>query len=468
MEEYYIAIPTSLNLEQRLSKFPPNFAFSKDYCYYFIAELIRESFKKNTNENTDINAIINHFIPRSSVLMQKLYRESKRHLDYLYESFHGEGQMLHRRNYEAGRSYSYRLPKYYWGDGQMKIISISDKTLVKKIQKNTNATIHNQVRKNIDFLRGYFNLKLFELDHQSALRDIYADYKSSGNYKKYLSNVLKVVDFKNGYFPFYHRPNTDGRLHTAITTFPKICRKHLKYDNESLAEVDLSASIPFFLSYLLDLTVNSASFSLSTTKPVQDQINNQDILSLYMLVESSVCLSSKEVADFKALVLNNEIYDHFMFKFLNMPGFATDYEKRNGKAFDGDIVDLRKYSKRNFLSMLFAKNSQYEQEQAIFSEEFPTIHKFVKAFKSMKVKRVKTTHMHKRLSYLLFQLESHFMLKIIAREINIKYKRKIPLFTLHDCIVARESDIDTVYKGIQAIFMREIGYAPNLKVSYWK
>jgi len=46
MDEYYIAIPTSLNLERRLSKFPPDFAFSKDYCYYFIAELIRESLKK--------------------------------------------------------------------------------------------------------------------------------------------------------------------------------------------------------------------------------------------------------------------------------------------------------------------------------------------------------------------------------------------------------------------------------------
>ncbi|KFF23191.1 MULTISPECIES: hypothetical protein [Chryseobacterium] len=467
MEEYYIAIPTSLNLEQRLSKFSPDFAFSKDYCYYFLAELIRESFKKNTNENTDINAIINYFIPRASTLMQRLYRRSKQHLDYLYESFHGEGPMLHRMNYEAGRSYSYRLPKYYWGDGQMKIISIREKALVKKIQKNTKVTIHNQVRKKIDFLRGYFDLKLFELDHQSALIDIYVDYKSTGNYKKYLSNVLKVVDFKNGYFPFYHKPNTDGRLHTAITTFPKICRKHLKYDNESLAEVDLSASIPFFLSYLLDLTVNSASLSLSTTKPVQSQINNPAIQSLYMLVKSSVSLSSKEVADFKELVLNDKVYDHFMFKFLNMPGFATDYENRNEKAFDGDIIDLRKYSKGKLLSMLFAKNSQYQQEQAIFSEEFPTIHKFVKAFKSMKVKGVKTTHVHKRLSYLLFQIESYFMLKIIAREINVKHKRKIPLFTLHDCIVARESDIEKVHEEVHAIFMREIGYAPNLKVTYW-
>lgn len=467
MEEYYIAVPKSLNLEQRLSKFRPNFALSKDYCYYFISELIKELLKRHTSENTNINAIINKFIPRSSVLMQRMYRKSKQHIDYLFEDFSGEGRMLHRKNYETGKSYSYQLPEYYWEDGQLEIIKITENTLVKKIKKDNKPPIHNMVEKRLKFTRGYFNLKLFELDHKSAVGDIYADYKNTENYKKYLSNVLKVVDFKNGYFPFYHKPNTDGRLHTAITTFPKVCRRHLKYDNQSLAEIDLSASIPFFLSYVLDLTVNSTSLPFSTNNQLSEQIYNKDILSLYMLVKSSVSLCSKEVAHFKELVLNDKIYDHFIFKFLNAPGFAIDYEKRNGKAFDGDISDLRKYSKGKFLSMLFAKNTQYLQEQAVFCEEFPSIYKFVKAFKKMKVRGAKTTFLHKRLSYLLFQLESHYMLNIIAREINIKYKRKIPFFTLHDCIVAQESNIKIIYEEIHTIFMREIGYAPSLKEKSW-
>jgi len=69
MEEYYIAIPKSLDLEQRNSKFPPGFELSKDYCYYFIAGLIKESLKKHTNENFQINSVINQFIPRSSTIM---------------------------------------------------------------------------------------------------------------------------------------------------------------------------------------------------------------------------------------------------------------------------------------------------------------------------------------------------------------------------------------------------------------
>ncbi|MBO6186574.1 MAG: hypothetical protein J6O88_18110 [Chryseobacterium sp.] len=258
MPEYFIVVPKSLNLEQRLLKFPPNFNYSKDFFYYYIAGIIRESVKKHTNENTEINSVINQFIPRSSVIMQGIFRKSKNHVDYLYEDFFGEGRLLHRKNYEPGQCFSYRLPEYYWGDGELEIIKITENTLVRNIKKNNKPTIHNMVDKRFKFLRGYFNLKLFEIDSQAALKDLYAEYKVSGNYKKYLSNVLKVVDFKNGHFPFYHRPNTDGRLHTAITSFPKVCRKHLKYDNEPLAEVDLSASIPFFLSYILNLTVKEA------------------------------------------------------------------------------------------------------------------------------------------------------------------------------------------------------------------
>lgn len=54
------------------------------------------------------------------------------------------------------------------------------------------------------------------------------------------------------------------------------------------------------------------------------------------------------------------------------------------------------------------------------------------------------------------------MLNIIAREINNKFKRKTSLFTLHDCLVVKESDLDHVYELMHEIFIREIGYAPNM------
>ena len=60
------------------------------------------------------------------------------------------------------------------------------------------------------------------------------------------------------------------------------------------------------------------------------------------------------------------------------------------------------------------------------------------------------------------------MLNKIAREINNVFKRKIPIFTLHDCIVCKESDLPTIIEQVQNIFIREIGYSPNLSSKIWE
>ncbi len=62
MSEYYVLIPKHLNLEQRLSKFPPDFKLSVDYCYYFISDIIKESCNKDTEEYGSFESVINHFI----------------------------------------------------------------------------------------------------------------------------------------------------------------------------------------------------------------------------------------------------------------------------------------------------------------------------------------------------------------------------------------------------------------------
>ena len=102
MSEYYILIPKSLNLEQRLSKFPPDFKLSLDYCHYFISELIKESCNKDTEEYGSFESVINHFIPRCAGINQSIYRNSKQHINYLYQDFGGEGRMLWKRNYKPG------------------------------------------------------------------------------------------------------------------------------------------------------------------------------------------------------------------------------------------------------------------------------------------------------------------------------------------------------------------------------
>lgn len=468
MNQYYILIPKNLNFEQRLSKFPPDFELSKDYCHYFISELIKESSYQNQKKD-DLPSSTKFFISRCSQINQSIYKDSKKHLDYLYKDFSGEGRMLFRKNYEEDKCYSYNLPEYYWGDGELKLFCITEGDLIDNIIKYNKPQIDNIVRKRFNFTINYFDITRFEFDAELALNELYLKYQQTGNYAKYLKNAVRIMNFKNGYFPFWHKPKTDGRLHTAITQFPKTCRKYLRYDGERLAEIDLSSSIPFFLSYVLSIPADTpAAISAKDAVLCAQLPYSKDILYHYMLAESLVSPSVKEIADFAELIQNNRLYEFFMIDFMNLPNFESGFENMFQRPFDGDMDELKKYSKRRLLSMLFANAKYYEQEQSVFYRHFPNIHDVIKKFKQAKFRDFKKSKRHKKLSFMLFQLESHFMLNIIAREINNKFKRKIPLFTLHDCLVVKESDVDNIKELMHEIFTREIGYVPNIETKIWK
>lgn len=66
----------------------------------------------------------------------------------------------------------------------------------------------------------------------------------------------------------------------------------------------------------------------------------------------------------------------------------------------------------------------------------------------------------------MLQLESYFMLKIVARRLKNKYK-KTPFFTLHDCIVTTQSKVDDVLEFMSSSFKTELGFLPVLKLKHW-
>ena len=185
MREYYVMVPKNLNLDQRLSKFPPEFKFSKDYCYYFISELIRRLPYLNTNKKNYMSAVVKQYSSMCASINNAHFRNSKQHLDYLYTNFPGEGRFLWRKNYVKGQCFSYALPEYYWGNGELEIIKISNKSLLKEISKYNEPTINNSVRKNYNFTINYFDANCFELDEELALKELYSQYQKTDNYQKY-------------------------------------------------------------------------------------------------------------------------------------------------------------------------------------------------------------------------------------------------------------------------------------------
>lgn len=122
--------------------------------------------------------------------------------------------------------------------------------------------------------------------------------------------------------------------------------------------------------------------------------------------------------------------------------------------------------------MLFAPANKYSFEQIVFKEIYPSIHKFINEYKnayqykdSEKIIYSKKER-HKKLSHLCFQFEAKVMIDNIAREFDKLHKGKVPIFTIHDCLLTTSSNAKELKTFMQNKFIELFGLAPNLTIEY--
>jgi hypothetical protein len=124
------------------------------------------------------------------------------------------------------------------------------------------------------------------------------------------------------------------------------------------------------------------------------------------------------------------------------------------------ITDRKELKAIVFL-VLFTDNRFIGQDDAapkkIFRELFPTIYRLFALIK----KRDKSI-----LPRILQTIESHLMLKVIAKRISIE-RPDLPIFTIHDSIATTVGNEDYVQKVMQEELTKHIGHPPTLSVEYW-
>jgi hypothetical protein len=178
---------------------------------------------------------------------------------------------------------------------------------------------------------------------------------------------------------------------------------------------------------------------------------------------------------FSELILSKELYESEGKDYSKViKYYQYKFEKLFGYYFDGNINDLIKFTKKEMLSMLFAPTSLYKFEQIVFKKLFPTILKFINEFKDVQQYKdsedIKWTKedSHKKLSYFCFQLEAKSMIDNIAKDFDKLHKGKIPIFTLHDCILIKSSYAEELKEFMNMKFIQMFGIAPNLTLKYSK
>ncbi|WP_223550546.1 hypothetical protein [Aestuariivivens sp. NBU2969] len=462
MKEYHIIIPKRLNLEERLKQYPPDFEFNLDFVYFVISDILKQTaYKFQEKDNPNIK-FENIYIQQCADDLQSLNRNYRKHMRYLCENFPGAGNILWREDYREGVCYSYKLAPYY-EKGTLKTVILKDKCLINKIKAKSEFTVPNKLKKTYNFLIGYIDPNRLKIKTEDALKYLSDQYKRDRKYKNQLINFVKVLSLQNEEYFISYNPKTDGRVHTNITTFPKDLRKFLRYDGKRLAEIDISSSVPTFLYFLLS--------NISTNNT---HINNVITCSKayfihYMSVKNSVGLDMKEIELFGKQILSGAFYKGFIEDFHKAhyiigklepdEYYLKNVKKICGREFDGDLKDLETVVKKNMLSMFNAKPNKFLVEEIFFWKKFPTINYFIMALKKEN---------HKYFSHMMLQIESYFMLYIVARQLNNMCRRKIPILTLHDCIITTEDNMKKVYDFMNNKLREELGFEAKMKYKIYK
>ncbi len=324
--------------------------------------------------------------------------------------------------------------------------------------------IPNNVKQKFNFTIKFFTDGKLTIDWKKAIVQLEEEYEQDKNLKKYLINIQKILNIYNGDFKFSHNENTDGRLHNEFVRLNKSLRKYLSYDSEELFEIDISNSVPFMLSTILYNNKHSNII----------QIDNKIINTLisYMSKETTESPMHREIEEFCKLSSTGELYESLMEVFQSNYNEVKEYISKTIASnrycykqvlyyenidFD-DKSAFRKFIKKEFLAMLFSKNSTYDIMENIFSKKFPKLMKLIRELKKGN---------HKMFANCLFQFESNLVLNILAKEFNKKNRGRIPIFTIHDCLVTTKRHGKKLLEFCQNKLKELFDYPPNLKYEVW-
>lgn len=457
MKAYYILKPKNLNLEYLVRKYNPDFKFNTDFAYLVIHFVILYQSNKSSN-----------YTRLHSKYLQKFNRIYYKHIQFLIENFPNDGAVLRGARYEKGKPFGYKLPKYY-SDSELEIYTITDKSLLKRLNAIKLKNITNEmIRLNYYFLMKYFkDGKLTIYEPSLAMERI----NKISDKEKRLRNAKSIIKIMNGDTKLTLKPKTDGRVHSNITRLSKNARNHLQYDGEFLAEVDISSAIPFFLFLTM-------KYYLANRLTYVSEEFQYDISIIYMLAKMPVYLLNTEVDDFGGLVLNKKLYERFADRIFNeevysskgynfekvMKYYNHEFKEQFGYYFDGNMKDLEKFAKKRLLSMLFAKTSIYKFEQLAFGSLFPQVLNFINEFKNIEQNSGDSKERHKKIAYCTFQFEAKTMIDKIAREYDKIHKGKVPIFTLHDCLITTVSHVEELKDFMEKKFIDLFEVAPNLTI----
>jgi len=398
-------IAEKLNKKTFLLQFlPESIEFLENQKYIFFQEK-----KLKTSYLIDIihNMILKYYFKKenkfplnATVLKDKYGYLYNYYIKYLID----KGIINMKSNYKKG--FSSRV--YSLNDkifrSKIKRYRNTDKVLLKKYKKKVYDSIDFSDTENylIDKdVREKLISDLFSVEIEYDRSIFFLDSLKNKDFDIYNRNVYSV-DCINDKHIFYHFDNY-GRMHTNFTILRSFIRKNcLLIDGEETCEIDIKNSQPLFLAKLInDIGTN--------------------------------WVKKEEFDIFRQLTVNGNYYQYIM----NVLG-----------------IKERNKAKELTYKVLFGRNAGSSNADKMFSQVFPTIHKFIKLYK-------KESGDYKMMAYDLQKAESNLIYNRIIKRIMNEYP-DIKMITVHDSIVIPKQWKEIVNTIFEIELKKELNFYENV------
>lgn len=443
-------IPENIDLQWHVDRNPPNFSFNFDHAHY-ILHLIDEIKARNKDRYPDGT-------PLNSTILASYVDGYQRYLRYFQDC----EVLLTDNIYIPGEK-----SRYYWFADKyqnipLKPIEIDDCLLIKKLSDRHRNEDYKYINQQYGYLTKPFDR--LQIDDVAAVEYLNKTYSKED--EAYKRGIIQINNFKEQNWNF--SIGSTGRLYTSLTSLPRDLRNFLGYDGVALKEVDVCASQPYFLLALLDRKFwyspsSSSSFSFRNVseaawknlKAYKDGNNcnyyiNDVIVKYINMLRNSLGRQYhgdiQDVRVYKELLEKGTFYEYLMTLYR-----MECHEKYSGRDVMKDDFFWIMNGKPD--DIYLPKGNKQVNPIQLFAEIFPHIYGLLDILK---------VEDYRHVSWIVQGIESKIVLDYICGELANRYP-KMPLFTIHDCIITTVDYVDTLQVWMKDEFEKYVGFPPILK-----
>jgi len=449
----YWEIPSSIDLEGFLKKYPPDFKYKVDHFYYIIEYLAKGMEQGDLGQNLG-------FINTNAVKLQSKIKNYKQYINHMLE----HGFILTDMEYFPGRkSKGYKISWKHNSDTTINLIPIQTSVARKHKIKDNKVRIakNKKTEKKYPHLTKWFNEKL-KIDSRSAkikLNELFPVQKGgikgtkkgeASRFAKRTKAIYSITKIENQNF-YYNVDDNVGRFHSNLTNIKKELRNYTTYDGERLVNVDIKNSQPFFSTLL---------FNPAFYEEKSKIINIYNIpSSIQLLTYTSSFSSSLSTIIMLGKTLQNTDYKEYK-EYLDMVDSGSFYSLLNTKLYP-DLPYNKSKLKKIIFVVFFSNNRFIGQPEAQIKRDFRNAFPMVyKLFALIKKKN------HRALSHLLQRIESVIIIERVTKRISLE-KPDLPIFTIHDSVVTIQRNENYVARIIKEEVKKATGLNVKLGFEYW-